>query len=212
MSSPAKTKIRVMVVEDHVLVRMGLITAAESEPDIQVVATASDGEEAIKLYGQHRPDVVIMDLRLPGMDGIETMSALCKEFGNVSVVVLTSFGTEEGLARAVAAGARACVLKEMPLNRMLEAIRAVHVGEKFFPPEITRQLAEHARHPELSPREVEVLRLIAQGRSNKEIGNALGIVEGTVKIHVKNILEKMGVVDRTEAVANAIKRGILLET
>jgi DNA-binding NarL/FixJ family response regulator len=209
MSAAAKTKIRVMVVEDHVLVRMGLIMAAETEPDIQVVATAADGEEALGLYRKHRPDVVIMDLRLPGMDGIATTAALRKEFGAVRVVVLTSFGTEEGLGRAVEAGARACVLKEMPLQQMVEAIRAVYAGKEYFPPEIAQQLVARAKHPELSPREVEVLRLIAQGRSNKEIGNALGIVEGTVKLHVKSLLEKMGAADRTEAATNAIKRGIL---
>jgi two-component system, NarL family, response regulator len=198
-----------MVVEDHVLVRMGLITAAESEPDIQVVATTADGEEALALYRKHKPDVVIMDLRLPGVDGIQATAALCREFGDVRVVVLTSFGTEEGLGRAVEAGAMACILKEMPLSEMVAAIRAVHAGKKYFPPEIARQLAERAKHPELTARELDVLREIAKGRSNKEIGNALGITEGTVKLHVKNLLEKMNAVDRTEAATSAIKRGIL---
>lgn len=209
MSTTAKAKIRIMVVEDHVLVRMGLITAAESQPDIQVVATAVDGEQALALYREHKPDVVIMDLRMSGMNGIETTAELRRQFGEVRVVVLTSFGTEESVGRAVEAGARACVLKEMPLDRMLEAIRAVYAGQSYFPPEVARQLAERARHPELTPREFDVLRLIALGRSNKEIGNTLGIVEGTVKLHVKSILEKLDAADRTGAVTNAIKRGLL---
>jgi DNA-binding NarL/FixJ family response regulator len=209
MKSNLKNKIRVMVVEDHVLVRMGLVSAARVEPDIVVVAEAEDGEQALALYREHRPDVVIMDLRLPGIDGVETISRLLKEFGPVRILVLTSFGTEESISRAIQAGAAGVVMKKMPLKRMLEAVRAVHAGESYFPPEIAHRLAQRVRHTELSPRELEVLRRIAEGRSNKEIGSDLGIGETTVKFHVMNLLEKLGAVDRAQAVATAIKRGIL---
>jgi DNA-binding NarL/FixJ family response regulator len=209
MHSKAKTKIRILIVEDHILIRMGLVTASQVEPDIAVVAEAEDGEEAIACYRKHRPDVVIMDLRLPGMSGIETMLALHREFGPLPVLVLTTYGADEDIYRAIQAGASGYVLKDMPLKRVVEAIRAVHAGQQYFPPEIAGRLAERLKQSILTPRELSVLQMIAQGRSNKEIASALGIVEGTVKIHVTNIISKLEAVDRTQAVTTAIKRGIL---
>jgi DNA-binding NarL/FixJ family response regulator len=209
MHTKAKTKIRILVVEDHILIRMGLVTASQVEPDIAVVAEAEDGEEAIAGFRKHRPDVVIMDLRLPGMSGIETMLALHREFGPVPVLVLTTYGADEDIYRAIQAGASGYVLKDMPLKRVVEAIRAVHAGQQYFPPEIAGRLAERLKQSILTPREMNVLQMIAEGRSNKEIGSALGIVEGTVKIHVTNLINKLGAVDRTQAVTTAIKRGIL---
>lgn len=209
MHAKTKTKIRVLIVEDHILIRMGLVTASQIEPDIAVVAEAEDGEEAIASFRKHQPDVVIMDLRLPGRSGIETMLALHREFGPVPVLVLTTYGADEDIYRAVQAGASGYVLKDMPLKRVVEAIRALHAGRQYFPTEIASRLAERLRQSILTPREFDVLQMIAEGRSNKEIGSALGIVEGTVKIHVTNIINKLGVADRTQAVTTAIKRGIL---
>jgi DNA-binding NarL/FixJ family response regulator len=209
MTLKSKTKIRILIVEDHILVRMGLVTAAKVEPDIVVVAEALDGREAVEQYRKYKPDVVIMDLRLPGMNGIEIMQALRQEFGPVRVLVLTSYGTEQDIHRAMQAGASGYLLKDMPLDCLAEAIRAVHAGKQYFPPEITNRLATQAAHSELTERELAVLELISEGKSNKEVGVALGIVEGTVKIHVTNLLAKLGVMDRTQAVTTAIKRGLL---
>lgn len=209
MTLKTKDKIRILIVEDHILVRMGLVTAAKVESDIAVVAEALDGREAIEQFRKHKPDVVIMDLRLPGMSGIEIMQALRHEFGPVPVLVLTSYGTEQDIHRAMQAGASGYLLKDMSLDCLAEAIRAVHAGKQYFPLEITSRLAEQATHSELTERELTVLGLIAEGKSNKEVGVALGIVEGTVKIHVTNLLAKLGVMDRTQAVTTAIKRGLL---
>jgi DNA-binding NarL/FixJ family response regulator len=198
-----------MLVEDHILIRMGLVTASEVEQDIQVVAEVEEGEEANDAFRRQRPDVVIVDLRLPGMDGIATIKALRQEFGHVPAIVLSTYGTDEDVFRAVDAGASGYLLKEMPLRILVEAIRIVHGGGKYFPPEIASRLAERMREPEISPRERAVLQMIAEGRSNKEIGLALGIVEGTVKVHVTNLFEKLHAVDRTQAVTNALKRGII---
>jgi len=209
MTHKTKAKIRILIVEDHILVRMGLVTAAKVESDIAVVAEALDGREAIEQFRKHKPDVVIMDLRLPGMSGIEIMQALWQEFGPVRVLVLTSYGTEQDIHLAMQAGASGYLLKDMSLDCLAEAIRAVHVGKHYFPPEITNRLAEQATHSKLTERELTVLGLIAEGKSNKEVGVSLGIVEGTVKIHVTNLLAKLGVMDRTQAVTTAIKRGLL---
>jgi len=209
MKTEAEKKIRVMVVEDHVLIRMGLMTVSEIEPNITIVAQAEDGEEAIELFRQHRPDVVIMDLRLPGMDGIETIAALRKEFGAVPILVLSSYSSDGDISRAIQASAAGYLLKDMPVTRLVEAIHAVHAGQQYFPAEIACRLPDQLRQSNLTPRELGVLRMIAVGKSNKEIGSALGIVEGTVKVHVTNILTKLHAADRTQAVTIAIKRGLL---
>lgn len=209
MKTPTESKIRILVVEDHVLIRIGLNTALQGEPDLTIVAEAEDGEEAIACFRQHRPDLVIVDLRLPGMDGIATIIALRKEFGPVPVLVLSSQETEQDIDRAIQAGAAGYLLKGMPFQSMVDGIRAVHTGGKYFPPEIVSRLAERDKHLKLTARELLVLEMIGAGKSNKEIGVALGIVEGTVKIHVSNLLNKLGVSDRTQAVTTALKRGIL---
>jgi DNA-binding NarL/FixJ family response regulator len=205
----ARSRIRLLVVEDHFLVRVGLISATEIEPDLQVVGEASSGPQAIQLFRELRPDVVIMDLRLPGMSGIEATRTLTREFPGAVVLVLTSHAGDEDIYRALQAGARGYVLKEMPREKLLEAIRAVHAGRRFIPPEVATRLAERMPQSELTPRELEVLRLLAQGLHNREIGQALAIAEGTVKVHVINILGKLGAADRTQAATMAMRRGII---
>ncbi len=205
----SKPKIRVLVVEDHILIRMGLKTVSEIEPDIKIVAQVEDGESAVGAFRQHRPDVVIVDLRLPGMDGIQTIQALRKEFGPVPVLVLSSYRTDADISRAIQAEASGYMLKDMPLPRLVEAIRTVHAGQQYFPPEIASRLPDQLRQLKLTARELAVLQMITDGRSNKEIGDALGIVEGTVKVHVSNLLDKLHAADRTQAVTIALKRGLL---
>ncbi len=204
-----KHKIRVMVVEDHILIRMGLMTVSEMEPDIKIVAQVEDGEGALEAFRQHRPDVVIVDLRLPGMDGVQVIQALRKEFGPVPILVLSSYSTDVDITRAIQAEASGYLLKDMPLTRVVEAIRAAHAGQQYFPPEIASRLPQQLRQAKLTSRELGVLQMIAQGRRNKEIADALGIVEGTVKVHVTNLLNKLHAADRTQAVTTAIKRGLL---
>jgi DNA-binding NarL/FixJ family response regulator len=205
----SKPKIRILVVDDHILIRMGLKTISEIEPDIKIVAQVEDGEAAVEAFREHRPDVVIMDLRLPGMDGVQTIQALRKEFGPVRVLVLSSHRTDADIARVIEAEAAGYLFKDMPLPRLVEAIRAAHAGQQYFPQEIASRLPEQLRQPKLTPRELDVLQMIANGRSNKEIGDAFGIVEGTVKVHVTNLLEKLHAADRTQAVTIAVKRGLI---
>lgn len=209
MKTETKPKIRVMVVEDHILIRMGLMTMSEIEPDISIVAQLENGEDAVEAFRRHRPDVVIVDLRLPGMDGIQTISALRKEFGDVPILVLSSYSSDGDISRAILASASGYLLKDMPVTRLVEGIRAVHSGQQYFPSEIANRLPEQLRQSKLTPRELRVLQMVAGGKSNKEIGNELGIVEGTVKVHVTNILSKLHAADRTQAATIAIKRGIL---
>jgi DNA-binding NarL/FixJ family response regulator len=202
------TKIRIMLVEDHILMRMGLVSATRIEPDMVVVAEAEDGRQAMELFRKHKPDVTIVDLRLPGMDGIEVIKALRQESPDAKILVLTSYGGGDDVSRAIQNGASGYVMKNMPLERVLEAVRVVQAGGQYIPREIAGRMSERI-HSELSARELEVLRLIGKGRSNKEIASALGIVEGTVKAHVTNIFSKLGAVDRTQALTIAMKRQIL---
>lgn len=205
----AKKKIRIMLVEDHILIRMGLVTASQLEPDIELVAEVEEGEEAVECFRTHRPDVVIMDLRLPGMNGIQTINALRQEFGPVVVLVLSTYAADDDVYRAIQAGASGYLLKDMPLKILVEAIRSVYAGHNYFPPGISDRLAERLRQAVPTDRELIVLQKIAKGMSNKEIGSELGITEGTVKAHVTNILSKLHAADRTQAVTTAIKRGII---
>ena len=209
MSTKAKKKIRIMLVEDHILIRMGLVTASQLEPDIELVADVEVGEEAVECYRTHRPDVVIMDLRLPGMDGIQTITALRQEFGSVVVLVMSTYAVDDDVYRAIQVGASGYILKDMPLKSLVEAIRAVNAGQSYFPPGISDRLAERLRQAVPTDRELLVLQKIAKGMSNKEIGSELGITEGTVKAHVTNILSKLHAADRTQAVTTAIKRGMI---
>lgn len=209
MTKP-KNKIKVMLVEDHVLIRMGMDTVSQLEPDIEVVGHVEEGEEAVACFGKCRPDLVIMDMRLPGtLDGIQTINALKKEFGRVTVLVLSSYASDDDVYRAVDAGVSGYLLKEGPLPTLVEAIRAVHAGKQFFPPNISDRLVNRMRPDLLTERELTVLNAIAKGMSNKEIGSAYNITEATVKTHITNILEKLQVADRTQAVTTAIKRRII---
>jgi RNA polymerase sigma factor (sigma-70 family) len=201
-------KIRLLLVDDHIVLRMGLVTAAGSEPDMEVVAETATGAAAIAAYREHRPDVVVLDLRMQGMSGIETLIQLRKEFGGVRVVIFSNYANGEEVYQAIRAGAAGFVVKEMALERLLEAIRTVHRGEQYIPTEIAARVGERLL-AQLSPREMDVLRLVGKGRSNKEIASQLSITEGTVKIHLTNILAKLGVSDRTQAVLVAAKRGII---
>jgi DNA-binding NarL/FixJ family response regulator len=210
MSNKPKSsaKIRLMIVEDHILMRMGLVSATAFETDMAVVAEAEDGRQALELYREHRPDVVIVDLRLPGMDGLELIKLLHQESTDVRILVLSSYGGGDDVSRAIQSGASGYVMKSMPLEQVLEAVRVVHAGGQYIPREIASRMSERI-HSELSSREVEVLRLIGKGKSNKEVGTDLGIAESTVKAHLTNIFTKLGAVDRTQAITIAMKRQIL---
>lgn len=201
-------KIRIMLVEDHILMRMGLVSATRIEPDMVVVAEAEDGQQALENFRKCKPDVTIVDLRLPGMDGIELIKALRRESSEAKILVLTSYAGGDDVSRAIQSGAAGYVVKNMPLDRVLEAVRAIQAGGQYIPSEIASRMSQRMQS-ELSSRELEVLRLIGRGSSNKEIASKLGIVEGTVKAHVTNIFTKLGAVDRTQAITIAMKRQIL---
>jgi DNA-binding NarL/FixJ family response regulator len=206
-SNPPK-KIRILLVDDHMVLRMGLMTAASDEPDMEVVADVDNGLQAIEAYRQHRPDVLVLDLRMPGLNGIETITRLRQEFGEVRIIVFSNFAKGEEVYQALKAGAAGFVVKEMSVDRLLDAIRRVHRGEQYIPAEVATRVGERLL-AQLSPRELEVLRLVAKGLSNKEIASELKVVEGTIKIHVTNVLSKLRVADRTQAIVVAIQRGII---
>ncbi len=208
LEAPPAAKIRVMIVEDHVLVRMGLVTAANDAPDILVVAEIEEGSQVVEAYRSCRPDVVVLDLRMPDMDGTRVITALKENFGQVRILMLSSYGGGDDIVRAMKAGASGYVVKGMPLSVLLEGIRAVNKGDKYLPDELSTRLKQQ-ESSEISPRELDVLRLIVRGRSNKEIASDLGIVEGTVKAHLAHIFAKLGASDRAQAIAIAIKRQLL---
>lgn len=198
-----------MVVDDHFVVRMGLVGSINIESDMTVEIEAATGQQAIAYYRQHRPDIVLMDLKLPGMSGVETTSAICKEFPKASIIMLSTHDGEENIYRSLQAGARTYLLKTAAREELIHTIRAVHAGERCLSPTIGVRLAERMSHAELTSRELDVLKLIGKGNSNKEIGYALQIAEVTVKLHVGHILTKLKVNDRTQAVTAALQRGIL---
>lgn len=201
--------IRLLIADDHPVVREGLAAMLNRRADLMVVGEASNGREAIDVYRRERPDVTLMDLRMPEMGGVEAISALRSEFPQARFIVLTTYEGDEDIARALKAGAQAYLLKDTPRDELLDAIRAVHAGGKRIAPEMAAKLADRLTTPELTERELEVLKLIVAGQSNKEIGAALSITEGTVKVHVNNLLGKLGVSDRTQAVTEALRRGIV---
>jgi DNA-binding NarL/FixJ family response regulator len=201
--------IRVLTVDDHPLLRAGISGAINAQPDMSVVAEAADGEEAIASFRTHRPDVTLMDIRMPKTNGIDAISAIRKEFPNARVVVLTTYGGDIQALRAFKAGAVGYLLKSMLRTELIDTIRLAHAGMRRIPPEIALELAEHAGDETLTTREIEVLRDVAKGSSNKVIAARLAISEHTVKGHLKNILSKLDASDRTHAVMIALKRGFL---
>jgi two-component system NarL family response regulator len=201
--------LKVMLVDDHYLVRMGLASVIAVEPDMTVCAEASSGEQAQALFRTHRPDVTLMDLRLPGMSGAETIHAIRNEFPDARFVMLSTYVCDEEVYGALQAGAMAYLVKSVQRDELITAIRKAAAGQRHIPPEVAARLADRVARSQLSAREIEVLRLLVTGRRNREIASALEITEGTVKLHVSSILSKLGADDRTEAVTVALQRGIV---
>ena len=201
--------IRILIVDDHPVVREGLAAIINRQPDMLVVAEASNGQHALEQYRQHTPDVALMDLRMPLMNGVEAITALRKQYPGSRFIVLTTFDGDEDIYRALQAGAQGYLLKDMFREDLLDAIRAVHAGQRRIPTAVATRLAERMIGNELTGRELEVLKQIAAGKSNREVAAALQITEGTVKGHVNNILSKLNASDRTQAVTTALQRGIL---
>jgi DNA-binding NarL/FixJ family response regulator len=202
-------RIRVLTVDDHALLREGIATIIKSQPDMVLVSQASSGTEAIQQFREHRPDVTLMDLRLPDLSGIDALMAIRAEFSDARIVMLTTFEGDVEIQRALQAGARGYLLKTMPPSELAEAIRQVHAGKKRVPPEIAAHLAEHMSDEDLTAREIEVLRKVVEGNRNRDIAGLLFISEETVKVHLKHIMDKLGARDRTQAIAIALRRGII---
>ncbi|HTC33349.1 MAG TPA: response regulator transcription factor [Bryobacteraceae bacterium] len=200
--------IRVLTVDDHPLLREGIAALVNAESDMQLIGEACNGQDAIEKFRLHRPDVTLMDLQMPAMNGIQAILGIRSEFPNARIIVLTTYTGDVQVVRALKAGARGYILKGNVRRELLDTIRAVHSGQKRIPPEVAAELAEHAAEDLLSVREIDVLRLVAAGNANKEIAAQLCIAEDTVKSHVTNILSKLGANDRTHAVTLALKRGI----
>jgi DNA-binding NarL/FixJ family response regulator len=201
--------IRVLSVDDHPLLRAGIAALIGNQTDMELVAEACNGLEALGEFQKHRPDITLMDLQMPGMSGIDAISAIRGEFPEARIIILTTHAGDVQVSRALKAGARAFLLKGSLRNELLETIRAVHAGHKRLSSEAATEIAEHAIDDALTPREINVLRLVAAGNANKEVGAQLSLTEVTVKTHVKNILAKLGANDRTHAVTIALKRGII---
>jgi len=208
MNTETKT-IRILTADDHALLRQGIASLVELEPDMELVAQASTGREAIEQFRRHRPDITLMDLQMPDISGIEAIIAIRSEFPDARIIVLTTYAGDVQVVRALKAGARGYLLKGDVHTDLLETIRAVHAGRKRILPEVAAELAMHTAEDHLTARELEVLKLIAKGNANKEIAAQLAVAEDTVKSHVGNILEKLGANDRTHAVTIALKRGII---
>ena len=205
--------IKVLCVDDHPLVRKGIASILANEADMELVGEAGNGREAVELFRESHPDVTLMDLRMPDMDGVQATRAIRNEFPEAKIIALTSYDGDQDIYRALEAGVRGYMLKEMVHTDVLKAIRTVHSGRRLMPHEVAQRLSEYFPQVALTPREVEVLGFVARGLANKEIAEKLGTASGTIKMHIQNILEKLGAADRTHAVTIAIQRGILhLET
>jgi DNA-binding NarL/FixJ family response regulator len=201
--------IRILTVDDHLLLREGIAAVLEAQSDMVLVGEASNGREAIDRFRQLRPDVTLMDLRMPDMNGIDAITAICREFRNARIIVLSTYAGDVQAAAALRAGASGYLLKSLVRTELLDTIRAIHAGKRRVPPEIATEIAEHVADDSLTGRETEILKCVAAGKSNKRIAAELDISEGTVKTHMKSILPKLDASDRTHAVMIALKRGIL---
>ena len=201
--------IRILIADDHLVVRIGLRSMIDTQPDMNVIAEAANGREAVALFRDHQPDVTLIDLRMPVMGGVEAVGVIHEEFPDARIIVLTTYDGDENIYRALQGGARAYLLKDIPREEFLDDIRAVYQGQYCIPPAVAARLAQRIPGPELSARELEVLKLIVEGMSNKEIASALSITESTVKNHVNSILSKLNVKDRTQAATTALRRGIV---
>lgn len=212
MDEPSRNddqRLRILVADDHPVVRAGLAAVIDQEADLRLVSQAENGERAIALYREHRPDVVLMDLRMPVMDGVEAIRSITREFPTARILALTTYEGDADIRRALEAGSRGYLLKDMLLTEVISAIRAVARGERVIPTTVAARLAEFPERSELSERELEVLRLVARGLGNKEVARAIGRTTETVKIHLKNIFAKLGASDRTQAVTVALDRGLI---
>jgi DNA-binding NarL/FixJ family response regulator len=202
-------KIKVLIVDDHPLMRVGVASIVNTRPDMSVVGQTGTGEEAVSLFAEHRPDITLMDLRLPKMSGVDTILAIRSTFPAARFVVLTTYEGDEDIHRALEAGAKGYIIKGMPYQTLIDALLRVHAGGRFLPPPVARALASRMPDSDLSSREQEVLRHLVKGLSNKEIAALLGITEATVKCHVSTILMRLNVSDRTQAVVTALQRGLV---
>lgn len=207
MSQP--TTIRVLIVDDHAIVRRGLATIINRDPEMTVVAQAEDGQQAIDVFREYQPDVTLMDLNMPQMGGVEAITAICTEFKQARITVLTTYDGDEDIYRGLQAGAQGYLLKDAKPSELLNAIRTIHSGQKCVPSAVGAKLLQRMSHPELSERELGVLLLMAKGMSNADIATDLNIGESTVKSHINRLLSKLGVSDRTQAVIVAVKRGLV---
>ena len=207
--TPKKSRIGVLIADDHTVVREGLVSLIQRKPDMVVLGEATNGREAVNLWKQRRPDVTLLDLRMPELDGVGAIKEIRDHDEHARIIVLTTFDGDEDIYRAIQAGAKGYLLKDVPREALMDSIRRVHAGETCVPIHLAAKLAQRVSGETLSSREIDVLKLMARGKSNKEIGSALFISEGTVKSHVKAIFAKMNVISRTEAVASATRRGLI---
>jgi DNA-binding NarL/FixJ family response regulator len=208
-ANPSASVITVLCADDHPLVRKGIAWILAKEPDMRLVAEASTGREAVELFRTHRPDVTLIDLRMPDMDGVEATEAILQEFPQARIIAVTSYNGDQEIYRTLKAGVQGYLLKEMVHTEIVRAIRTVHHGKRLIPAEVMERLNEYLPQPALSPREAEVLSFVAKGLSNREVAEQIGTSEGTVRIHVQHILSKLDASDRTHAVTIALQRGIL---
>jgi DNA-binding NarL/FixJ family response regulator len=209
MPNLSHSRIKVLIVDDHPVVRAGLTSMLGTQPDLEVIGSSSSGEEAIERVRRNDPDVLLLDLRMAGMNGVDTLHALMRTGAIARAIILTSFETDEDIYRAFQAGAQGYLLKDTSLREMVEAIRTVHAGKRYVPSNIASRLAERMMRTDLTVRELEILKMLAKGPTNKEIARALGISDNTVRNHVNSIIEKLDVSDRTEAATTAIQRGLI---
>ncbi len=201
--------IHLLIAEDHAITREGIVTIFNRAPGIEVVAEAENGEQAVALYHQYQPDLALIDLRMPKLDGVSAIAQIRQGFPKANLIILTTYDTDEDIFRGLSAGARGYILKDTTAEELVNAVRTVHNGRKYIPPDVAIKLAERLNSSELTQRELEVLQLISQGKSNFDIGVQLSITEGTVKFHLNNIFSKLGVSDRTQAVIAALQRGLV---